>query len=162
LAELLNGAAEMPLAGGVRDDKLADQLRSFDLATAAAPRLIRDADAAHACLAGLWLLANNLDRAHRISQNLNTPEGSFWHGIMHRREGDFANAKYWFHRVDNHPVFAVLTAAVGQVWDPFTFVDQVEARVMRGLGDEEKLIKWQRCEWDALFQHCLQLALGPI
>jgi hypothetical protein len=28
---------------------------------------------------------------------------SFWHAIMHRREGDFWNSKYWYARCRNHP-----------------------------------------------------------
>ena len=59
----------------------------------------RHRELARACLAGLWLYHDFLDEAHRISQSLHGREGSYWHGIMHRREGDFANAKYWFHRV---------------------------------------------------------------
>jgi hypothetical protein len=48
------------------------------------------------CMSGLWLLAGDLDRSHTISQGIGSAEGSFWHGIMHRREGDFSNSKYWF------------------------------------------------------------------
>jgi hypothetical protein len=46
------------------------------------------------CLSGLWLLAGDLDQSHSISQDLTSAEGSFWHGIMHRREADFGNAKF--------------------------------------------------------------------
>jgi hypothetical protein len=58
--------------------------------------------------AGIWLLAGDLNRSHEVSQNLETVEGSYWHGIMHRREGDFWNAKYWFRKVGPHPVFEQL------------------------------------------------------
>src|SRR5262245_6497073 len=67
------------------------------------PLTVRDRDMAAACRAGLWLRFNYLDESHKISQDIDTPEGSFWHGILHRREGDYDNAKYWFRRVGTHP-----------------------------------------------------------
>ena len=63
-----------------------------------------------ACPAGLWLLAGDLHHSHTLSQELPTAEGSYWHGIMHRREGDFENAKYWFRRVGQHAVLEELAA----------------------------------------------------
>src|SRR5687768_16281564 len=43
-------------------------------------------DDAKALLAALWLLHDFLDESHTISQGLNSPTGSYWHAIMHRRE----------------------------------------------------------------------------
>jgi len=56
------------------------------------------ASAEHKCAlrAGMWLLADDLDRAHKICQDIATPYGSAWHAVMHRREGDFSNALYWW------------------------------------------------------------------
>src|SRR2546426_5983164 len=45
--------------------------------------------------AGLWLYVDNLERSHTVSQGIETSTGSFWHGIMHRREGDFSNSHHW-------------------------------------------------------------------
>ncbi len=57
-----------------------------------------------ACVeAGLWLLADDLHRCHEICQNIDTPQGSAWHAIMHRREGDFSNALYWWRRAGKLP-----------------------------------------------------------
>src|SRR4051812_40242009 len=53
-------------------------------------------DEAKGLLAGLWLYFDWLDESHRVSQSIDTPTGSFWHAIMHRREGDFSNSKYWY------------------------------------------------------------------
>jgi hypothetical protein len=125
----------------------------------------RDPDMARACLAGLWLRSNFLDESHRISQDLHTAEGSFWHGVMHRREGDFGNAKYWFRRVGRHPVFEPLGRDAQQSgvtrsesWDPYLFIDSVEASVARGEGDADRLLALQDREWHRLFAHCYRAA----
>jgi len=57
------------------------------------------------CRAGLLLLNDDLSASHTISQAIETATGSFWHAIMHRREGDFSNANYWWRKTGEHPVF---------------------------------------------------------
>ncbi len=102
--------------------------------------------------AGLWLLAGHLDESHQISQSIETPEGSFWHGIMHRREGDYWNAKYWFRRVGRHPVLTEL--AKHDYGAPDTFVDRCEAINRKpAAAPELQSAQWQ--EWQLLFAHCL-------
>ena len=49
--------------------------------------------------AGLLLWNDALDASHTLSQGIDNPTGAYWHGIMHRREGDLDNAGYWFRRV---------------------------------------------------------------
>lgn len=63
---------------------------------------------ARAWKAVLHLWNDSLDAAHELVQDMQTPTGSLLHGIMHRREGDYDNAKYWFHRAGEHPAFSSL------------------------------------------------------
>lgn len=70
-------------------------------------------------LAGLWLLAGELERSHVMSQNQSSASGSYWHGMMHRREGDYSNALYWFRRAGQHPVMSQLSEHIArhtQTW----------------------------------------------
>lgn len=103
---------------------------------------------ADALMAGLLQIHDFLDESHAQSQSVEHEGrhrcGDYWHAIMHRREPDYGNAKYWFHQVGRHPVFEELAAvarpileecpdAVGdgwtsrlitsRGWDPFAFVD---------------------------------------
>lgn len=110
-------------------------------------------------ISGLWLLAGDWDRSHSISQNDSSPEGSFWHGIMHRSEGDYSNAKYWFRRVGKHGVFDELPRIHQGVYsDPFQFVDDVE-RACRGRTADPtvigSLIMIQWSEWQLLMRRCM-------
>jgi hypothetical protein len=122
---------------------------------------VTDANMAACCLAGVWLLHDYLDESHKLSQNIDTPSGSFWHSIMHRREGDFSNAKYWFRHVGRHPVFAALGQQLHvATWDPFAFVDLCES-VSRGTSDaRERCLDIQQAEWELLFDYCYQAAVG--
>mgnify|MGYP001591024364 CR=1 FL=1 len=70
-------------------------------------RMPFDAQALHAAL---WLLFDYMKESHDISQNIATPSGSYWHAILHRREGDAGNAKYWVARVGDHPIFPEMLA----------------------------------------------------
>jgi hypothetical protein len=50
-----------------------------------------------ALLRALWFDANgNWDEAHRIAQDVNTSDGARVHAYLHRKEGDAANARYWY------------------------------------------------------------------
>jgi hypothetical protein len=124
--------------------------------------LFPNAASPEGALAGLFLYFSCLDEAHSIAQELNTAEGSFWHGIMHRQEPDPDNAKYWFRRVGKHSVFPALRREASQTgfdtgaeWDPYRFIDFCEAARKRpGSRDEEIALRVQRTEWQLLFDYC--------
>ncbi|MEM9351524.1 MAG: hypothetical protein AAGA92_00780 [Planctomycetota bacterium] len=153
----------MPLDAGTPNGAVQGALRSLSREAAFGHALLVDDDAADCCLAGVWLLHSYLDESHSISQGVSTPDGSYWHGVMHRREGDYSNAKYWFRRVGgDHPVFAAVAAACGDPrWSPAEFVDACEAAAAGGRG-AERCVETQRLEWALLFEHCYRAALGDL
>ena len=114
---------------------------------------VRDQTMAACCESGLWLLHNFLHESHEISQSIHTAEGSWWHAIMHRTEGDFSNTKYWYRRVGEHAAFD----DVHPGFNPFTFVDQCQREYGKGqLPDETQAIAV--AEWRALFDFCYRNA----
>ena len=139
---------------------------------------VHSLDDAKAMLAGLWLWHDWLDESHTISQSLHKATGSFWHAIMHRREGDFSNSKYWYARCADHPSLAAMAAAaaktvnampadksllrlVGSGWNPNAFVDLVQ-QIHNDPTDplHEVAISLQQLEWRLLFDHCTRAAAG--
>jgi hypothetical protein len=117
-------------------------------------------------IAGLWLYVDALDRSHTVSQNINTPTGSYWHGIMHRREGDFSNSHYWFRKVGKHPAMREIDIAGGSAgagtdvgrYDPHAFIDAVEQAHQQGDTGQQhpELLALQRHEWVRLFEWCCE------
>jgi hypothetical protein len=109
---------------------------------------LSDSDMARCLRAGLYLRFNFLDESHTVAQGIHTVEGSYWHAIMHRREPDYSNAKYWYRRVGQHAVLQVLPDG-----DPFAFVDFCE-QAERDPSRYKRAVEVQRAEWEALFQYC--------
>jgi hypothetical protein len=161
LAPLVSGNRLQPLDSGDIDQPLAAQLASLSVEQAFAHTRLLDRQSAQCCMAGLWLLAGDLDASHRLSQAIDTSDGSFWHGIMHRREGDFGNAKYWFRQAGAHPVFATLGQhpAISGSFDPAQFVDACQA-ARRDPQLAQRCRQWQQAEWESLFEFCYQRAVG--
>ena len=120
-------------------------------------------DAKPELAAGLWLYVDELERSHSVSQKIASPTGSYWHAIMHRREGDFSNSHYWFRRTGWHPAMGRIDTAGGGAgsgteighYDAHEFVDRVERATQRG-GDSPELASLQRREWTALFEWCAE------
>lgn len=180
-AELLDTERCRALGPGKLDANLRMKLQAAEIAILFPPGSIDNDEMAELCLAGAWLLADDLDASHQVSQQYETPTGSYWHGIMHRREGDFQNSKYWFRRVGQHPVFEPLAVAAQQLvlaaepsntrdkllsmtgWDPYLFVDLcATCEQGRSTSSAEVLLcrEIAQAEWELLFAWCYEQALG--
>ena len=176
LAPFLDPGRLPELGPGRSDPKIQGLLDAVTPDGAFVHTSLADREMARACLAGLWLHHDHLDRSHAVSQTIHSATGSFWHGIMHRREGDYPNAKYWFRRTGAHPVFPDLARNAGRLtaggradaerltsgerWDPYAFVDLCRDCVS-GRSDSEALCRRiQRLEWELLFDFCYRRATG--
>ena len=52
-----------------------------------------------ATIVALWHDARgDWDAAHRVAQDVESPDGSWVHAYLHRKEGDLGNAGYWYRR----------------------------------------------------------------
>jgi len=170
LKELLAGGEPPELGPGPRKGVLPPQEIESTVKSALADRKLAPASFELACsLVLLW--HDNLDASHTISQSVENADGSFVHAIMHRREPDYWNSKYWWRRVGKHPCFPEIARRVttllesrgerellaklvpGGEWDAFAFVNACEEAARDALaGWRELLREVQRIEFEVLLE----------
>ncbi|WP_166823523.1 hypothetical protein [Thalassoroseus pseudoceratinae] len=132
--------------------------------------------------AGLLQIHDYLDASHQHSQSIEHEgryrDGNYWHAIMHRREPDYGNSKYWFRNVGDHPIFPQLAEAAQTIgthysatdmtdsfaqadWDPFAFVDFCQHCARTGDAKAIRIaeeVQWQ--EMQLLLEHTYREAGG--
>lgn len=98
----------------------------------------------------LFYAADALDEAHAIFQAVETFAGSYGHGMLHRREGDFWNANYWFRHAGQAPkgVFA-------HGFNPVQLTNECQRFASGGPAQAPLLIHQIRQEWLALMDALL-------
>lgn len=180
LAEVLAGELQLAdLGPGRPRESLRAKLANLTDAVLFAGKPVQDDCLARCCRSGLWLACDFLDESHRISQEIETVDGSYWHGIMHRREPDYFNAKYWFRRVPQHAVFEPLREEARRLaerhaesdpqakfllhqraWDAAAFVDLCEAIAQGDARCEQLAREVALAEWRLLFEYCYEGAVG--
>jgi hypothetical protein len=97
----------------------------------------------------LFIAAGGIDQAHRLAQELSTSVASYIHGMVHRIDDDFDNARYWFRRARVDPAAAEMyrraaahsvTVASHPSWDPSFVTDMVEASRIEGVSEELRAV----------------------
>ncbi len=160
-------ASAMPaLVGPAPDGPLRAQVpRWMERVDALTPRASAET---RGCLhAALHVLADDLAAAHTLCQDIPTPQGSAWHAVVHRREGDFWNSNYWWRRASglswsSTTPAGVLAPPTPSPHQPSRFVDRVEQfhRGAAAAAEAQSLLELQRWEWAVLFLQGFSNALA--
>jgi len=101
--------------GGL-DGELVKTIRNLSHAVLADGKKVASSSHLELVRGGLLYAVDALNAAHVIFQDDHSALGSYWHGMMHRREGDFSNACYWFRQAGAIPALRDLTD-----FDPVSF-----------------------------------------
>jgi len=168
-----------PLGPGQPEERMRSAIGRVSWDETGLGRPVRNVSMARACQAGLWLWFDFLDESHNLSQELPTATGSYWHGLMHRREPDYGNAKYWFRRVGDHPAYVTLHTEAARLansaddldpaarflqqqaaWDPFAFIDLCESAASGQARCADFCRHVQKREWQILFTYSFDQALA--
>lgn len=179
-AQWVKNAPLAELGPGKRLAKDCAKLVDCSLTELFAPAKITNRTMAEAARSGLLLLYDGLNESHTISQENESATGSYWHAIMHRREPDYGNAKYWFRRVGAHPVFDLLAQratelakpvldanpwpaanwiSTGTNWSASGFVDLCSEIATANRKEHVELCKLiQRAEIELLLDYCFKEA----
>ena len=111
----------------------------------------------------LLLYANDaLDEAHRIAQENTGDLHSYLHGMIHRREEDFENARYWFRRCGELPFYPALQQKAAGLsedfakqlnWDPYLFTTLCERFKHGSRTPLKTLAALQRAEFECILDY---------
>jgi hypothetical protein len=162
--QLLSGAPQrLPLVQAELSSPV-----SCNLSVKAADKLFPSARYTQAALAGLLLRIGCWRESHEVAQDIESAEGSYWHGILHRLEPDPWNSGYWFRRLGRHEIFPELARAAAQilqshsiadwrtksVWDSQQFIEWCGEAQASGGAKKSAAMDIQMAEWQLLFDWC--------
>ncbi len=110
-----------------------DAALTQEIEATAAPNMVK---------VGLHLLNDDLAASHPLSQqHEGEPLADYWHAIIHRREGDYGNSRYWLGRVGRAPLLAEVYGS--DFGAPAAFVERCRTV---GRGRDANLEQFQRDE----------------
>ena len=127
--------------------ELTDALESTSLDKLFQGESLKNTTFGEAIKSGLLLWNDALDESHTISQGLENQTGSYWHGIMHRREPDYSNAKYWFGRVGTHPIFPQLRERAITISKETSSSSDALTRIAQTIEASENWEAYQFIDW---------------
>ena len=104
--------------------------------------------------AGLLLMHDFVDESHRYSQSIEGQGehqlGDYWHAILHRREPDYSNAKYWFRQIGPQPGFSELARRADPRLDACPSLQSLDWRKRLGCPHDWKPLSFvdlsERCQ----------------
>ncbi|KAL8996303.1 MAG: hypothetical protein Q9169_004142 [Polycauliona sp. 2 TL-2023] len=103
----------------------------------------------------LHILNNDLPSAHFLVRHMQSPpayEGMFLHGILHRIEGDYDNARAWYDNVCESDIFKSTWPEGKQA--ALNFIAKIEGLKKNGEGDKEGLEKQSIEEIKKVMEFC--------
>ena len=146
------------------------RVRAVEDAALSGGRTIGDPGSFELVRGALFYALDALNEAHAFFQDAPGGLGSYWHGMLHRREGDFDNARYWFRRAGELPCFGDLHRAASAFsadmakqanWDPYLLTGECEQARFGAEESVAELVRLQRVEFDGVFDYTWrQSALG--
>jgi hypothetical protein len=145
-----------------RDRELLRRLQAADDSQLIGGKSLRTGGDIGLVRGGLYYAVDALSEAHALFQEAHTDLGAYWHGMMHRREADFDNARYWHRRAGTLPVFDAMHRAAAEeshemarqpTWDPYLFTGQCEQARHGAPELVDELVKLLRVEFDVLFDY---------
>ncbi|MCL6593998.1 MAG: hypothetical protein K6T31_08490 [Alicyclobacillus sp.] len=119
--DILNHLDQRQPLPPLRVDTVWDEALSEEIERLTGTELVGEGALSHqvqSTRAGLLLWNDDVARAHVHAQALTDATGSYWHALVHRREGDYENARYWFRNVGTHPVYASVYRQASRLWAP--------------------------------------------
>jgi len=140
-----------PSHPGRRQSWLYEELCNVQIKLLANP--IQSKSDATALRAGILQINDYLDESHNNSQSVEgrgrNNAGDYWHAIMHRREPDYWNSKYWFRRVGSQSLFADLADRVATILESCDSSQAQSWQLQLGAPDS-----WDSMVFVDLCEHC--------
>lgn len=142
------------------------EIREADRAKLAGGNEVADEAMLTLVHAGLLYAVDEIGDAHRLIAEASSDSASYWHGMIHRREGDFENARYWYRRTGRHPAFADLQqrgsslssdVAAQMDWDPYLLTGLCERAAYGEPNDS--LVALQKMEFEVMFDYVWRQAV---